>query len=89
MVVARLAFAMLPRYCAPHRSFSWSVQHCAMPLLADLRFVLWREINFFPVVLIVSIIFIRTRRLLPLIVAQWLGDAVAVLVTTLLPLLRR
>jgi membrane protease YdiL (CAAX protease family) len=69
--------------------FCWSVQHCALPLRFDLHFTLWRAITSFPVVLILSLIFIRTRRLLPLIVAHWVADAVAVLIVVLLPLLRR
>jgi membrane protease YdiL (CAAX protease family) len=67
----------------------WSVQHCAMPLRLDLRFMLWRAITSLPVVALLSLIFIRTRRLPPLIVAHWTADALAVLVTALLPALRR
>jgi membrane protease YdiL (CAAX protease family) len=69
--------------------FFWSVQHCAMPLRLDLRFMLWRAITSLPVVAVLSLIFIRTRRLPPLIVAHWTADALAVLVTALLPALRR
>ncbi len=69
--------------------FFWSAQHCAMPLRPDLRFILWRAISSFPVVLVVSLIFIRTRRLLPLIVAHWVANAAAVLIMVVLPLLRR
>ena len=70
-------------------AFFWSIQHCAMPLRADLRFVLWRAITSLPVVVVPSLIFIRTRRLLPLIVAHWTADALAVLITVLLPVLLR
>jgi membrane protease YdiL (CAAX protease family) len=69
--------------------FFWSVQHCAMPLRVDMRFRLWRAITSLPVVAVVSLIFIPTRRLPPLIVAHWTADALAVLVTALLPALRR
>jgi len=41
-----------------------------------------------PVVAVLSLIFIRTRRLPPLIVAHWTADALAVLATALLPALR-
>lgn len=68
--------------------FFWSIQHCAMPLRLDLRFVLWRAITSLPVVAVLSLVFIRTRRLLPLILAHWTADALAVLVTALLPALR-
>jgi membrane protease YdiL (CAAX protease family) len=68
--------------------FFWSIQHCAMPLRMDLRFVFWRAITSLPVVAVMSLIFIRTRRLPPLIVAHWTADALAVLVTALLPALR-
>jgi membrane protease YdiL (CAAX protease family) len=69
--------------------FFWSVQHSAMPLRLDLRFMLWRSITSLPAVLIVSLIFIRTRRLLPLMVAHWAADAASVLILVVLPLLRR
>jgi membrane protease YdiL (CAAX protease family) len=69
--------------------FFWSIQHCAMPLRVDMRFMLWRATTSLPVVAVLSLIFIRTRRLPPLIVAHWTADAVAVLVTALLPALRR
>jgi membrane protease YdiL (CAAX protease family) len=69
--------------------FFWSVQHGAMPLRLDLRFILWRSITPLPALLVVSLIFIRTRRLLPLIVAHWVADAVSVLILVALPLLRR
>jgi hypothetical protein len=44
--------------------------------------MLWRAITSLPVVAVLSLIFIRTRRLLPLIVAQWTADTLAVLVIT-------
>jgi len=69
--------------------FFWSVQHAAMPVRLDLRFMLWRSITPLPALLIVSLIFIRTRRLLPLIVGHWVADAVSVLILVVLPLLRR
>ncbi len=69
--------------------FFWSVQHGAMPLRLDLRFMLWRSITPLPALLVVSLIFIRTRRLVPLMVAHWVANAVSVLVLVVLPLLRR
>src|SRR5882672_9358136 len=66
-------------------AFFWSIQHCAMPLRVDMRFMLWRAITSLPVVAVLSLIFIRTRRLPPLIVAHWTADALSVLVTALLP----
>jgi len=67
----------------------WSVQHGTIPLRLDLQFMLWRSITSLPAVLIVSLIFIRTRRLPPLIVAHGVADAVSVLILVVLPLLRR
>ena len=67
----------------------WSVQHGTMRLRLDLQFMLWRSITSLPSVLIVSLIFIRTRRLPPLIVAHGVADAVSVLILVVLPLLRR
>jgi membrane protease YdiL (CAAX protease family) len=69
--------------------FFWSIQHGAMPLRLDLRFMLWRSITPLPALLVVSLIFIRTRRLVPLMVAHWVANAVSVLILVVLPLLRR
>jgi membrane protease YdiL (CAAX protease family) len=69
--------------------FFWSIQHCAMPLRVELRFMLWRAITSLPVVVVVCLIFIRTRRLIPLIVAHWIADALAVLIAVLLPASRQ
>jgi uncharacterized protein len=69
--------------------FFWSVQHSAMPLRLDLQFMLWRSVTSLPAVLIVSLIFIRKRRLPPLMVAHWVADAVSVLILVVLPLLRQ
>jgi membrane protease YdiL (CAAX protease family) len=68
--------------------FFWSVQHSAMPIRLGLRFMLWRSITSLPAVLIVASIFIRKRRLLPLIVAHWAADAASVLILVVLPRLR-
>ena len=70
-------------------AFFWSIQHSAMPLRLDLHFILWRALTSLPVMVVMSLIFIRTRRLMPLIVAHWTADALAVLITALLPVLRQ
>jgi membrane protease YdiL (CAAX protease family) len=66
--------------------FGWSVQHCAMPLLPEWRFILWRAVTALPIALVCSLIYLRTRRVLPLIVAHWAADTTAVFVTAVLPL---
>ena len=61
--------------------FFWSLQHCVLPFLPDWRYSLFRFIAFLPGVLLLTLIYLRIRRLPPLIVAHWPMDLGAVLMT--------
>ena len=52
-----------------------------MPFVPDLRSVIWRFLAFLPGVVAFTLIYLRTRRLAPLIVAHWSMDILAVLMT--------
>lgn len=54
--------------------FWFSVQHCAFPFLFDWRYVAYRSLMMLPVVLFVMLVYLRIRRLSPLILAHWPMD---------------
>ncbi len=55
--------------------FWLAAQHAALPLIFDWRFALWRFSAFVPLAFVVGLIYLRTRRLIPLMVAHGLIDA--------------
>ena len=63
--------------------FCWTAQHCALPFIPDWRFLLFRFFAFLPGVLIMMLIYLRTRRLAPLIVAHWPMDIAAAIMTAI------
>jgi hypothetical protein len=70
-------------------AFGWALQHVALPLQPDATFMLWRFVTSLPVALASLLLFLRTRRLFPFVVAHWFADGVAALTQVLLPLLLR
>jgi membrane protease YdiL (CAAX protease family) len=62
-------------------SFWWTAQHCFLPFIPDLRLALWRFFAFLPGVIALALIYLRTRRLAPLILAHWLMDISAAVMT--------
>jgi len=63
--------------------FCWTAQHCALPFVPDWRYILFRFLAFLPGVLMMMLIYLRTRRLAPLIVAHWPMDIVAAIMTAI------
>ena len=61
----------------------WSAQHCALPLILDWRFVLYRFLAFLPGVAALMYLYARTRRLTPLVIAHWPMDISAGIVTVM------
>ncbi|HXX99786.1 MAG TPA: CPBP family glutamic-type intramembrane protease [Candidatus Limnocylindrales bacterium] len=61
--------------------FWWALQHCFIPFILDWKYVVWRFLFFLPGVLIGSLIYLRIRRLAPLILAHWPMDLMAVMYT--------
>jgi uncharacterized protein len=62
-------------------SFWWTLQHSFLPLILDWHYVVWRFLAFLPGVVVMTLIYHRTRRLLPLIFAHCLMDFSAMLIT--------
>ena len=61
--------------------FWFTIQHCVLGFVPDLRSNLCRFVGFLPGCAIISLIYVRTRRLAPLIVGHWIIDFSAVLMT--------
>jgi hypothetical protein len=62
-------------------AFWFTAQHCVIGFVPDLRSLLCRFFAFLPGVVIIIAIYLRTRRLAPLIVGHWIIDLSAVLMT--------
>ena len=54
--------------------FWWSVQHCMFPFIPDWRFVAYRSLMMAPILLLCMAVYLRIRRLSPLIIAHWPMD---------------
>jgi hypothetical protein len=61
--------------------FWWSLQHSALPLIPDWRYIVWRFLAFVPGVLVAMAIYRRTRCLAPMIIAHWPMDIAAAIST--------
>jgi membrane protease YdiL (CAAX protease family) len=68
-----VAFAMV--------AFFFTAQHCALGFVPDWRANLCRFLAYLPGCAVVMLIYMRTRRLAPLIVAHWLIDIGAIVWT--------
>ena len=54
--------------------FWWSAQHCMFPFIPDWRFVAYRSLMMVPILVLCMAIYLRIRRLSPLIIAHWPMD---------------
>ncbi len=70
-------------------SFGWAFQHAALPLSLDWRYITMRVISFLPVAVVMTVMYFRSRRLLPFILAHWVMDLTAALTSVLFPLLHK
>lgn len=61
--------------------FWWALQHSFLPFILDWRYVAWRFLAFLPGVVAFTLIYLRARRLPPLILAHWLMDISALFFT--------
>src|SRR4030095_11020652 len=81
-------FALLHRPSAWRSAGAWwSVYgtHCALPLVPDWKYLAFRFVAFLPGVTLLTVIYLRIRRLPPMIVARWPMDLGAVIMTLRLP----
>jgi hypothetical protein len=62
-------------------AFVWAAQHCVLGFIPDARSLACRFLGFLPGCLMTVALYMRTRRLAPLILAHWPMDVAAVLMT--------
>ena len=62
-------------------SFWWAFQHSVFPLIFDWRLIVFRFLQFLPLVSVLQLIYLRTRRLPRMIVMHWPMDLFAALLT--------
>lgn len=67
-------------------SFGWMLQHTALPFSMDARYAAMRMLSFLPLTILMPLIYLRTKRLLPFIIAHWIMDLTAAIMGALLPL---
>lgn len=60
-------------------AIGYALQHTALPLVFDLKFILFRAFSSLPLLIMVPI-YLRTRRLAPFMIAHWVADALSVAV---------
>jgi len=70
-------------------AFGWGIQHIALPLTFDLRFMLFRFLSFLPLAFVMTLIYLRTRRLIPFITAHWAVDMIGILTGLILPMIMK
>jgi len=61
--------------------FWWALQHSFIPFILDWKYVVWRFVGFLPGVVAFTLIYMRIRRLPPLILAHWMMDFSALFFT--------
>ncbi len=61
--------------------FWWTIQHPFLPFILDWHNFWWRFVAFLPAIVALVLIYLRLRRLAPLILAHWAMDIAAVLMT--------
>jgi membrane protease YdiL (CAAX protease family) len=80
----------LPRLAALTRSpwlavvlvgVAWAAMHAAIPTLFDARYLAWRTLSFLPLCLAMSALYLRIRRLVPLVIMHWAMDLAGALFT--------
>lgn len=70
-------------------AFGWGIQHIALPLIFDWRYMLYRFLSFLPLAVVMTLVYLRTRRLIPFIIAHWAVDMLGVLSGMIVPMLMK
>ena len=64
-------------------AFAWSLQHAFMPLTFDTKFMTYRLLASPPLAIFETLLYLRLRRLVPLVIAHALMDGATVLIPLL------
>jgi len=61
--------------------FWWALQHPFLPFILDWKYVAWRFLMFLPSMVVMTLLYLKVRRLPPFILAHWSMDILALLMT--------
>jgi hypothetical protein len=67
-------------------AFVWSMQHAFMPFTFDAKFMAFRLLSPLPFSVFATLLYLRLRRLVPLVIGHALMDGASVLIGVLVPL---
>ncbi|MBN1855629.1 MAG: CPBP family intramembrane metalloprotease [Dehalococcoidia bacterium] len=67
-------------------ALGWGIQHVALPLTFDVQFALFRFLSFLPLAVAMTLVYLRTRRLVPLVIAHWVVDMAGIVNGIILPM---
>ena len=70
-------------------AFGWGIQHIALPLIFDWHYMLYRFLSFLPLAIVMTLVYLRTRRLIPFMIAHWAVDMLGVLSGIIVPMLMK
>jgi uncharacterized protein len=62
-------------------SFWWALQHPFLPFVLDWKFVVWRFLMFLPSMIVLTLLYLKVRRLPPFFPAHWAMDTIAIFMT--------
>jgi len=62
-------------------SFWWAIQHPFLPFILDWKFFVWRFFMFLPSMIVMTLLYLKIRRLPPFFLAHWSMDTIALLMT--------
>jgi membrane protease YdiL (CAAX protease family) len=75
-----------PAFAIAIVAFGWGIQHIALPLIIDWRYMLFRFLSFLPLAIVMALVYLRTHRLIPLIIAHWAVDMFGILSGIVVPM---
>jgi hypothetical protein len=62
-------------------SFWWAIQHPFLPFILDWKYFAWRFLMFLPSMVVITLLYLKIRRLPPFFLAHWSMDSIALFMT--------
>ena len=59
----------------------WAIQHPFLPFILDWKYFLWRFLVFLPPMVVMTLLYLKIRRLPPFFLAHWSMDIIALFIT--------
>jgi hypothetical protein len=61
--------------------FWWAIQHPFLPFILDWKYFVWRFLMFLPSMVVITLLYLKIRRLPPFFLAHWSMDTIALFMT--------